>query len=107
MKIALITADKFEDYDLLKKELDALGVSDVVAGTKKAYELLKQYVLDKPQIHISIAEKKANKPLQRAYNAIDSADHVLIYTHANGIKTKKAHEYAMKKNKTIYIHEIL
>lgn len=107
MKIALIIADKFEDYDLLKKQLDTLNVSDVVAGTTKAFELLKQYVLNKPQVNISIAEKKVKKPLQRAYNAIDSADNVLIYTHANGIKTKKANEYAIKTNKTIYLHEIL
>lgn len=105
MKITLIVFDTFEDYDLLASRLDELNVTEVISGTSNGFKMLEEYHSTRGDVKISIAQKGA-RATQRAYNAIDEADYVLIYTHENGIKTKHSIEYAKKKNKILDIYDV-
>lgn len=105
MKIALIVFDTFDDYDLLATKLGELNVTEVISGTSNGYKMLEKYHNTRQDVKISLAQKGV-KATQRAYNAIDESDYVLIYTHEKGIKTKHSIAYAKKKNKILDIYEI-
>lgn len=103
MKIALIVFDTFEDYDLLATKLDELNVTEVISGTSNGYKMLEEYRSTRPDVKISIAQ---GHKLERAYNSIDMADNILVFTHKQGIKTKRSIDYAKKLNKILDINDI-
>lgn len=87
-----------------RTKLDELNVTEVISGTSNGYKMLEEYCNTRSDVKISIAQKGA-KATQRAYNAIDESDYVLIYTHEKGIKTKHSIAYAKKKNKILDIYD--
>ena len=89
MKIALITADKFKDYDLLALKLDELGVTEVISGTNNGYIMLEKYKESRPHIKIELA-KKGRAAVMRAYNAIRETNNVMIFANGTGNGTKKS-----------------
>ena len=103
MKIALIVFDTFEDYDLLASRLDELNVTEVISGTSNGFKMLEKYHSTRQDVIVSIAH---GQKLERAYNAIDMTDNILVYTHKKGNKTKRSIAYAKKKNKILNIYEI-
>lgn len=103
MKIALIVFDTFEDYDLLTSRLDELNVTEVISGTSNGFKMLEKYHSTRRDVIVSIAH---GQKLERAYNAIDMTDNILVYTHKKGIKTKHSIAYAKKKNKILYVYDI-
>lgn len=109
MKIALIIPDQFENLDYLTKILDGIDCDEIISGSSNGYKLLEKYLASSNRKIIISKAAKGNTPPQRTYNAIDDAEHVFVPTHAKGIKTKKAIEYAQKHQKplTTYNVEIL
>ena len=103
MRIALIVFDTFEDYDLLATKLDELNVIEVISGTSHGYKMLEEYHRTRPDVTIRIAQ---GHKLERAYNSINMADNILVFTHKKGIKTKRSIDYAKKLNKILDIYNI-
>ena len=104
MKVALIVPDGFKDLAYLSTVLDGIDCHEIISGTSNGYELLEQYLVASSR-DIIISKATASQ-LKRAYNAIDAADHVVILTHAQGIKTKKAIEYAQRHQKSSTIFQV-
>jgi hypothetical protein len=108
MKIALVTAAKFEDYDLLALKLDELSVIEVIAGTTNAYAMLEKYIQNRPSIKITLAQK-GQTSVMRAYNAMREMDNVIIFANGTGNGTKKSRTelsiaYALNKGKNLMIY---
>ena len=108
MKIALITADKFDDYDLLALKLDELGVREVVAGTTNVYAMLEKYIQSRPNIKITLAQKGRTGVI-RAYNAMKETNNVVIFANGTGNGTKKSRTelsiaYAVNNGKNLKIY---
>ncbi len=105
MKIALITNDKFTDYKLLKLKLDELMVEEIICGNTVGYELAEQYQMQNSEVQIS---KGKGRMAQRAYNAIDQADTIVMFTNGTGnwhkSRTNLAMRHAMQNNKKLHIY---
>ena len=105
MKIALITADKFTDYKLLKLKLDELKVTEIICGNTVGYEFAEQYQLENSEVLLSKGE---GKQAQRAYDAINKADTVVIFTNGTGhwrkSRTNLAIRHALQNNKQLQVY---
>lgn len=106
MKIALITADKFTDYGLLKLKLDALGAKEIICGNTVGYELVEKYRLEHTEI--SISKGVGEKPHLKAYDAINQTDTVVIFTNGTGhwrqSRTNLSIRHALQNNKKLYVY---
>ncbi len=103
MKIALVVTDKFKDYKLLEVKLDELKVKEVISGTSNGYVMLEEYIKTRPNVKISLA-KGENRPIIRAYNAINEADNVVIFANGDGIRTEHSIANALNENKRLKIY---
>lgn len=103
MKIALVVTDKFKDYKLLEVKLDELKVKEVISGTSNSYVMLEEYIKTRPNVKISLA-KGENRPIIRAYNAINEADNVVIFANGDGIRTEHSIANALNENKKLKIY---
>ncbi len=105
MKIALVTTDKFTDYKLLKLKLDELKVSEIICGNTVGYELAEQYQLENSEVVIS---KGVGKMSHRAYDAINKADIVVMFTNGTGdwhkSRTNLAIRHALQNNKKLHVY---
>lgn len=105
MKIALITADKFDDYELLKMKLDELQVAEIICGNSVGYELAMIYQSENNSVIVTKAE---GKMAHRAYNAIKQVEDVAVFSngtgHLNLSRTNLAIRNALKNNKNLYIY---
>jgi len=103
MKIALIIASDFSDYELLEKKLNKLKVTEVISGTTSGYKMLEKYIENKPDITISIA-KKGENGYRRAVNSINESDNVIIFANGNGNRSERSINYAINKNKNLKVY---
>jgi hypothetical protein len=104
MVYALIVPDKFNNASFLASILDAITCSKIVAGTSNSFKLLEEYIMSSQRDIIISKAEKGKTPPERTYNAINEAKKVIIFTHKNGIKSKKAIQYAQSCQKPIIQH---
>lgn len=103
MKIALITTDKFTDIRLLELILAQHDFTEVICGNEVGQTMIRSLQL--PNIVIKDADGEL---AQKAYNAINEAETIIVLTNGNG-SSKKARsnlaiKYAIKNKKKLYVY---
>jgi hypothetical protein len=103
MKIALITTDKFTDSHLLELILAQHGVTEVICGSEVGHAIICSLQL--PNIIIKDADGEL---AQKAYNAINEAETVIVLTNGKGsskkTRTNLAITDAIRKGKELYVY---